>query len=140
MPVDGRTDRDRPGFGGGVFWLARAKGPLDQSRATKAAHACAWVVMPLLILQDMRDRPRRTVIPATTACEITAPVETVWQHVLGFGDLPPPSEKIFQLGIAYPRRARLVGHGVGAIRYCEFSTGSFVEPITAWEENRRLAF
>jgi hypothetical protein len=29
---------------------------------------------------------------------------------------------------------------IGAVRYCEFSTGPFVEPITAWEEARRLAF
>ena len=28
----------------------------------------------------------------------------------------------------------------GAIRYCEFSTGAFVEPITAWDAPRRLAF
>jgi hypothetical protein len=29
---------------------------------------------------------------------------------------------------------------VGATRFCEFSTGAFVEPITAWDEPRRLAF
>ena len=34
----------------------------------------------------------------------------------------------------------LAGTGVGAVRYCEFSTGPFVEPITVWDENRRLAF
>ncbi len=32
------------------------------------------------------------------------------------------------------------GSGVGAVRYCEFSTGPFVEPITAWEPPHRLAF
>ena len=37
-------------------------------------------------------------------------------------------------------RARLTGTGVGAVRRCEFSTGPFVEPITAWEEPSRLAF
>jgi hypothetical protein len=37
-------------------------------------------------------------------------------------------------------RARLDGEGVGATRYCEFTTGTFVEPITAWEPGRRLAF
>ena len=36
--------------------------------------------------------------------------------------------------------AQLVGQGVGAIRYCNFSTGSFVEPITVWDEPTLLAF
>ena len=29
---------------------------------------------------------------------------------------------------------------LGAIRYCEFSTGPFIEPITRWEPGRVLAF
>ncbi len=29
---------------------------------------------------------------------------------------------------------------MGAIRHCEFTTGDFVEPITAWDEPRRLTF
>ncbi len=37
-------------------------------------------------------------------------------------------------------RARIEGQGVGAIRYCEFTTGSFVEPITVWDAPHRLAF
>ena len=32
------------------------------------------------------------------------------------------------------------GRGVGAIRYCNFSTGSFVEPITTWQEPTLLQF
>lgn len=30
--------------------------------------------------------------------------------------------------------------GVGAIRYCDFSTGPFVEPIEIWDEARLLQF
>ena len=29
---------------------------------------------------------------------------------------------------------------MGAIRKCNFSTGTFVEPITTWDENHLLAF
>ena len=29
---------------------------------------------------------------------------------------------------------------MGAIRYCEFSTGAFIEPITIWDPPHRLAF
>ena len=75
-----------------------------------------------------------------TSVEIDASPERVWENVIRFGDLPEPEGFLFETGIAYPIRARLEGEGVGAIRYCEFSTGPFVEPITAWEPPHRLAF
>jgi hypothetical protein len=36
--------------------------------------------------------------------------------------------------------ARIDGTGVGATRYCEFTTGRFVEPIRVWDPPSRLAF
>jgi hypothetical protein len=42
--------------------------------------------------------------------------------------------------MANPMRARITGYGHGAVRYCGFSTGSFVEPSEAWDEPRRLKF
>src|SRR5207245_10945189 len=45
-----------------------------------------------------------------------------------------------QAGLAYPMRARIEGLGPGVIRYCEFSTGPFVEPIEVWDEPRLLQF
>jgi hypothetical protein len=76
----------------------------------------------------------------TTTIEIDAPPERVWPNVVGFSDLPPPPRWMARLGIAYPLRARIEGAGVGAVRRCEFSTGPFVEPITAWDAPKRLAF
>ncbi len=55
-------------------------------------------------------------------------------------DLPAPDEWYFQTGIACPLRARIDGRGVGAVHRCEFTTGAFIEPITVWDEPRRLAF
>ncbi|MEM7480304.1 MAG: SRPBCC family protein [Acidobacteriota bacterium] len=81
--------------------------------------------------------PSREIV---TAVEIDAPPQTVWPHVIAFSELPPPNALAFRLGIAYPMRARIEGEGVGAVRYCEFSTGPFVEPITRWEEPHRLSF
>ncbi|MBZ2184354.1 MAG: SRPBCC family protein [Bryobacter sp.] len=75
-----------------------------------------------------------------TSVEIAAPPEIVWRHVISFRDLPAPTEWFFAAGIAYPLRARIEGTGPGAIRYCEFSTGPFVEPVTAWQPNELLAF
>jgi hypothetical protein len=75
-----------------------------------------------------------------TTVVVDAPPDVVFRRVTSFPDLAPPSEWIFRHGIAYPVRARIVGEGVGATRYCEFSTGTFVEPITRWEAPHRLAF
>lgn len=75
-----------------------------------------------------------------TAVEVDAPPEVVWGHVIRFSELPEPEGWLFRTGIAYPLRARLEGAGVGAVRYCEFTTGPFVEPITVWDAPRRLAF
>ena len=77
---------------------------------------------------------------ATTSVIIDAPPEDVWPHVISFPDLDEPEELIFRAGIAYPVRVRMVGEGVGAVRYCEFSTGDFIEPITVWDAPRHLAF
>lgn len=121
---------------GWILQLERWSHRLDQVRL----YAAVWVLAPALMTVESRRPAAPPLFAATTVCEIAAPPATVWRHVVSFGDLPPPTEIIFLAGIAYPVRARLDGQGVGAVRYCEFSTGPFVEPITAWDENRRLAF
>ena len=96
------------------------------------------LVVPLFIgIEPRTPAPTHEVI---TVVEIAAPPEVVWRHVVSFPDLPPPTERLFRAGVAAPFRARIEGTGVGAIRYCDFTTGSFVEPITAWQENQLLAF
>lgn len=72
--------------------------------------------------------------------DIDANPETVWKQVIEFPDLNEPEEFIFKTGIAYPVNATIEGEGPGAIRYCNFTTGSFVEPITVWEDARLLKF
>lgn len=79
-------------------------------------------------------------IPVRTSVVVKAPIERVWTNVISFSEIPPPEDWIFKTGIAYPVNATIDGQGVGAIRYCNFSTGSFVEPITAWEEPTLLQF
>ena len=71
---------------------------------------------------------------------IDAPTDAVWDEVIAFSPIPEPTALLFRLGLAYPTRARIDGQGVGAVRYCMFSTGAFVEPVTAWEPGRRLSF
>lgn len=93
---------------------------------------------PAGILWDVSARP--PIYAVRTAVEIAAPAERVWKHVVTFSELPAPLEWYFRSGVAYPIRARIEGSGAGAIRYCEFSTGPFVEPIEVWDEPRLLSF
>jgi len=75
-----------------------------------------------------------------TAIEVNAPPAKVWNQVVAFAEIPPPTELLFRAGIAYPIRAEISGHGVGAVRHCIFSTGPFAEPIEVWDEPRLLKF
>lgn len=75
-----------------------------------------------------------------TSIEIEADPETVWKNVVEFPQLEEPKEFIFKTGIAYPINATIEGTGVGSIRYCNFTTGSFVEPIIVWDEPSLLKF
>jgi hypothetical protein len=76
----------------------------------------------------------------TSELIINAPIEQVWHNVIRFDTIAEPQELLFKTGIAYPIYARIEGNGIGAIRYCTFTTGSFVEPITTWDEPNHLAF
>jgi uncharacterized membrane protein YhaH (DUF805 family) len=98
------------------------------------------VMAPLLMLLEHAQAPVPPLFQVTTSVDVAAPPGKVWRHVVSFSDLPPPTEFLFRSGIAYPRRARIFGTGVGAIRHCEFSTGPFVEPIEVWDEPRLLKF
>lgn len=92
-----------------------------------------------LISFDTLTQPNE-LIPATTIIEINAPIETVWENVVSFSTIEEPAEWFFKTGIAYPIDAKIDGEGVGAVRYCNFTTGSFVEPITTWDAPTLLQF
>jgi uncharacterized membrane protein YhaH (DUF805 family) len=84
--------------------------------------------------------PTAETFEVRTAIEVNAPPEKVWNQVVAFAEIPPPTELLFRAGIAYPIRAEISGHGVGAVRHCIFSTGPFAEPIEVWDEPRLLKF
>jgi hypothetical protein len=75
-----------------------------------------------------------------SSIEVAASPEQVWKYVIAFPQLPEPAEWFFRAGLAYPIRAHIDGSGPGSIRYREFSTGPFVEPIQVWDEPRLLRF
>jgi len=75
-----------------------------------------------------------------TTIRIHAPAEKVWRNLIAFDDLSRSGEWLFRLGVSQPIRAAIDGNGVGALRTCLFSTGTFVERVEGWEENRYFAF
>jgi len=97
------------------------------------------LLLPLLGAVESRLQPVPTFEIATTM-EIAATAEDVWDHVVQFSEITEPPEWYFRAGFAFPLRSRIDGTGVGAIRYCEFTTGAFVEPITTWDRPHHLAF
>jgi hypothetical protein len=118
-------------------WLAYVA---THNRLLKSGTA-AMMLLPLSLGTlgfDVKAKPH--VFEVKSSIEIAAPPERVWKNVVSFSELPPPEEWYFKAGVAYPMRARIVGTGPGAIRYCEFSTGPFVEPIQIWDEPRLLRF
>jgi uncharacterized membrane protein YhaH (DUF805 family) len=103
-------------------------------------YAVGWLALPLSLMGEAYSYAAAAQYSVTTTVDISAAPETVWNHVVQFSELPPPTDLFFRAGIAYPIRARIWGRGVGAVRHCEFSTGPFVEPITVWDEPHLLAF
>jgi hypothetical protein len=97
-------------------------------------------IVPLAMAGEYAARLEPPVVPVTTSVTVDAPASVVWKSVIAFPPLATPEEWVFRAGIAYPMSAEIVGSGPGAVRYCRFSTGDFVEPITVWDEGRLLAF
>ena len=125
-------------FGGMMGWAL-------QQRRQYAAHSfhiasLSILLMPGFILLEQYSAEAPALYAVRTAVVINAQPELVWSHVVSFAELPPPTEKMFKTGIAYPIRAEIDGQGPGAVRHCVFSTGAFVEPITVWDEPRLLQF
>lgn len=125
-------------FGGLIAYYFRVKSVSPSSSIMMALLS----VGSLLVLTGVEPlvRPEPPLTPVITTMEINAPPAVVWKNLVSFDTLPAPTEWYFRAGIAAPLRARIEGNGVGAVRYCEFTTGPFVEPITVWDAPRRLAF
>jgi uncharacterized membrane protein YhaH (DUF805 family) len=117
---------------------------LQHRRPRGQAVASTMIVLilaaPAIMGAAVREPSEAPTFAVTTSIDIAAPPAVVWQRVVKFPPLPAPRELIFRAGIAYPESARIVGRGPGAVRYCRFSTGPFVEPITQWNAPHVLAF
>ncbi len=107
---------------------------------TRIAIIALLFILPLSMGADYADQTEFPTCLVRTSCEIKAPPETVWKYIIAFPKLPEPKEWIFHTGVAYPIGATIDGEGAGAVRHCNFSTGTFVEPITVWQPPSLLQF
>ena len=124
--------------GGGIGCLIQ---DIIWVRANSARLFCAaFLAIPTAMELEHVVPPPLPKLQVQSSVIVNAPPEQVWKNVVTFSKLPPPTESIFKLGVAYPVCAEIDGHGVGAVRRCNFSTGAFVEPIEVWDEPRLLKF
>lgn len=120
---------------GAAIATSALRGPVDESRGM-----VGWMIaLPLFLLLEPFDS-QVTTHSVTTTITVDAPPDVVWEQVVAFPEITQPLPWYFRIGIAAPMRARIDGRGVGATRYCEFTTGAFVEPITHWDQPSHLAF
>jgi hypothetical protein len=110
------------------------------SNTTPTAIFLLTLSVPFLMAFENHINTSNEIRFVITSIEINASPETVWKNVIAFPQLKDPTEFIFKTGIAYPINATINGEGVGAVRHCNFSTGSFIEPITSWDKPKLLKF
>ena len=126
-----------------IIWLSAYVGFYINNKKSRISRSHATIILAFYSLSffsfDYINEPD-DLIAVTTKIIVNAPIEKVWENVVSFDTIPEPTEFIFKTGIAYPQNATIKGTGVGAVRYCNFTTGSFIEPITTWDEPRLLRF
>jgi uncharacterized membrane protein YhaH (DUF805 family) len=125
-------------FGGFIGYVLQQRNPVSSGQFRVVG--LVFLVVPGFMLIENSMEPPSPLYEVKTSVVISARPEQVWNQLIAFGELRPPTEVLFKTGIAYPIRAEIEGNGVGAIRRCMFSTGEFVEPITVWDEPRLLQF
>ena len=119
-------------LGGWIVYRSRSR------RLTSGSIAILLLMPPAGVTWDIKALP--PVFQVSTSIEIAAPPEQVWKYVVAFPQLPEPQEWYFRGGVGYPTQTRIKGSGPGAARYCDFSTGSFVEQVEVWDQPRLLRF
>jgi hypothetical protein len=124
---------------GGVVGYAIQSRPWLDDQAAILMFALL-IALPALMAAESVEQPEPVLRAVQTEVLIDAPPAQVWAHVIAFPPLPEPDDWLFQTGIAYPQRAEIHGTGVGAVRHCVFSTGTFDEPIEVWDPPSLLRF
>jgi len=65
------------------------------------------LAIPLMLGSEHLCREVPVLVAVRTSVDVDASPEGVWRNVISFGELPPPTESLFKVGIAYPVRAEI---------------------------------
>jgi len=125
-------------MGGFLAYLIHNRREVQEYLASPLA--AMLLVLPALFGAEHIGAPPQPRFQVHTGIDIAAPPMTVWNRLIAFPAIPATEAMPFRLGIAYPIEARIQGEGLTANRECRFSTGSFKEPILAWEPGKHFAF
>jgi uncharacterized membrane protein YhaH (DUF805 family) len=126
-------------LGGSLAYVIHTEPGLGREQTS--TFGAVLLALPLLMGLEHASPPDIPRFQVHTSIEIAAPPEVVWKRIIAFPPLAKPNEMLFRYaGVAYPIEAHIQGEGLTADRECRFSTGSFKEPILAWETNKHFAF
>ncbi len=124
---------------GAIIGKAIALAPKITSQNKDQGLLGALLLLPLIGVAESQlgELPEMMV---ESSLVIDASSQEVWDTVIAFPPIESEPPWYFRYGIASPKSAYIEGDGIGAVRYCQFTTGDFVEPITVWNEPNHLAF
>ena len=105
----------------------------------------ALLLLPLLLAWPESQEPLpRTLSRSAQALHIAAPPAVVWGLINHATQIAPAEVRdglAFRIGVPYPREAVTGAADGGRVRKLRWAGGvAFDEPITAWEENRYIAW
>ena len=91
--------------------LGHVIAPARVRQAAGQMFCAGLLAVPLMLTGErLMDAPA-PLLEVRSSVKVAAPPERVWRHVIAFAELPPPTEWLFRLGIAYPQRAEMFGTG-----------------------------
>lgn len=97
--------------------------------------------LPLAMAEQLIPLPQEMQVVRNSVL-IEAPAEVIWQKIVRVEKITEAQESpFFTMGFPKPIEAVLSGDGVGQTRLATFERGlQFVEKVTEWKTNEKLAF
>jgi hypothetical protein len=120
-------------------------GVLGRRMALTASRTACFAILPFLLApaESMLPSPIQT-RTVSTEIRIHASAATIWQNIERVPAISPSELRpswAHRIGFPRPVEATLSFEGVGGVRHASFEHGLlFIETVTVWEPEHRLAF